>query len=69
MGNRVQRIRQMTGLTVEELAERAGLTTCALRRVENSDGELAGDVLEKLAKALRVVPADLLEEPQSSVTC
>jgi transcriptional regulator with XRE-family HTH domain len=59
----------MTGLTVEELAERAGLTSSALRRVESGEDELAGNVLDKLAEALRVTPIDLLEEPQSWVTC
>jgi transcriptional regulator with XRE-family HTH domain len=64
VNNRVQELRELADLTVEQLAERAGMTSYTLRRVELGQTEPAGGVLNKLAEALHVRPADLLDEPK-----
>ena len=60
---RVKTLREGRGLTQQELAERANLTRAALSRIEN--GQTKGidfDTLDKLADALGVHPATLIEK-------
>jgi transcriptional regulator with XRE-family HTH domain len=67
MGNRVHELMELAGLTVEQLAGLAGMTSHTLRRIEAGEQELSDKALNKLAEALSVTPTDLLEEPQFHV--
>ena len=60
---RVRELRHGRGWTQKQLCERAGLTVAALSRIEN--GLTKGidfDTLERLATALEVHPAALIEK-------
>jgi transcriptional regulator with XRE-family HTH domain len=62
VGDRLKNLRTLNALTQAELAERAGLTTAAVSRVERDEAEPRPSTLRKLAKALNVQPRDLIEE-------
>jgi ribosome-binding protein aMBF1 (putative translation factor) len=62
VGDRLKNLRTLNALTQAELAERAGLTTAAVARVERDEAEPRPSTLRKLAKALNVQPRDLIEE-------
>ena len=60
---RVRELREGRGWTQAQLCERAGITVVTLSRIEN--GRTKGidfETLEKLAKALEVHPAALIEK-------
>ena len=61
IGDRLKNLRTLNALTQAELADRAGLTTEAVARVERGEVEPRPSTLRKLAKALDVLPRDLLE--------
>jgi transcriptional regulator with XRE-family HTH domain len=61
VGDRLKNLRTLNALTQAELAERAGLTTAAVGRVERDEAEPRPSTLRKLAKALNVQPRDLIE--------
>ena len=57
----LKNIRENKGLTQEKLAERLGVSTRYLQRLEGNNCPNVGiDTLAKLAKALRVKPVDFL---------
>ena len=58
---RLKRLRKVRKMTQEQLAGRAGLTRGYVARLETGRHDPALSTLEKLAKALRVKVADLLE--------
>jgi transcriptional regulator with XRE-family HTH domain len=58
--NRVRAWRKRRGLTLQELAPRANLSVGHLGNLERGDRELTLPVLEKLAKELDCLVADLL---------
>jgi transcriptional regulator with XRE-family HTH domain len=62
VGEKLKRLRTLQALTQVELAERAGLTTAAVARIERDEAEPRPSTLRKLAKALDVQPRDLVEE-------
>jgi transcriptional regulator with XRE-family HTH domain len=62
VGDRLKTLRTLNALTQAELADRAGLTTAAVARIERSEVEPRPTTLRKLAKALSVQPRDLIEE-------
>ena len=62
VGEKLKRLRTLQALTQVELAERAGLTTAAVARIERDEAEPRPSTLRKLAKALDVEPRDLVEE-------
>ena len=62
VGDRLKTLRTLNALTQAELADRAGLTTAAVARIERSEVEPRPTTLRKLAKALNVQPRDLIEE-------
>ena len=62
VGDRLKNLRTLNALTQAELADRAGLTTAAVARIERSEVEPRPTTLRKLAKALNVQPRDLIEE-------
>jgi transcriptional regulator with XRE-family HTH domain len=60
IGTRVKKVRERALLTQEELAERAGIGTATLNRIERDRVEPHFRTIRKLAKALGVDPAELL---------
>jgi transcriptional regulator with XRE-family HTH domain len=52
LGLELRRIREERGLTVEELAERSGISVTTIRAVERGTREARGDTVAKLAKPL-----------------
>jgi transcriptional regulator with XRE-family HTH domain len=62
VGDRLKRLRTLNALTQAELAEKAGLTTAALARIERDEAEPRPTTLRKLASSLGVQPRELIEE-------
>jgi transcriptional regulator with XRE-family HTH domain len=62
IGGRLKNLRIRRALTQRELAERAGLSTNALNRLELDKAEPHMSTLRKLAKALDVDPSELIGE-------
>ena len=60
IGDRLKTLRIRRALTQQELAERAGISSNALNRIELNKAEPHMSTLRKLAKALDVDPTDLL---------
>jgi transcriptional regulator with XRE-family HTH domain len=60
-GASVRRVRKEYDWTQEDLADRAGLTTTYVGQVERGDKVPSLTVVLKLAFALEVLPAELLE--------
>ena len=52
LGSELRRIREERGLTVEELAEKSGVSVTTIRSVERGAREARGDTVAKLAKPL-----------------
>ena len=68
IGERIKQRRVSMGLTVDQLAERIGKNRATMYRYENGDIEnLPISVLEPLADALGLTPADLFGREQSVV--
>jgi transcriptional regulator with XRE-family HTH domain len=61
IGERLKRQRTRRALTQAELAERAGVTTATVARIERDEIEPRMTTLGKLARALEVDPAELVE--------
>jgi transcriptional regulator with XRE-family HTH domain len=61
MAANVRRIRAERGLTQEDLADRAGVSVRYLGSIERGATAATVVVLERLARALRVTPCDLLK--------
>jgi transcriptional regulator with XRE-family HTH domain len=57
----VKRLREKRGLTQEALAAKVAIHRVYLARIETAVQAPSLDVLEKLAKALKVKPGKLLE--------
>jgi transcriptional regulator with XRE-family HTH domain len=63
MATNVRLARHAVELTQEELADRAGLSARYLGSIERAEVSATIAVLEKLAGALKVEPAELLRLP------
>ena len=61
IGERLKRQRTRRALTQAELAERADVTTATVARIERDEIEPRMTTLRKLAQALEVDPAVLVE--------
>ncbi len=61
VGDKIKRLRDARALTQEELATRAGITVAALSRIERNSAEPRPTTRRKLAEALGVDPAELVE--------
>jgi len=61
IGERLKRQRTRRALTQAELADRAGVTTATVARIERDEIEPRMTTLRKLAEALGVDPAELVE--------
>ena len=66
VGARVRRRRQVLGLRIKDLAERAGLSARFVSDVEKGKGNVAVGRLDDLARALGVSAASLVEDPVQS---
>jgi DNA-binding XRE family transcriptional regulator len=62
IGDRLKNLRTRRALTQRELAERAGISTNALNRLELDKAEPHMSTLRKLARALDIDPTELVEE-------
>jgi transcriptional regulator with XRE-family HTH domain len=60
--SRLRQIRQVKGLSQEELANRAGLHRTYVGSVERSERNISIDNIERLAKALEIDIIELLKE-------
>jgi transcriptional regulator with XRE-family HTH domain len=61
IGERLKRQRMRRALTQAQLAERAGVATATVARIERDEIEPRMTTLRKLAHALEVDPAELVE--------
>ena len=68
MAINVRRARQAQGLTQEELADRAGLSSRYLGSIERAAVSATVTVLGRIADALKTDPRDLIESPQRKKT-
>ena len=64
-GNVIKRARQKSDMTMEELADRVGITTRYLYRIENEGKKPSYDVLYKLIRELSI-SSDLIFYPERS---
>jgi transcriptional regulator with XRE-family HTH domain len=58
----IKQYRKLTGLSQEELGEKAGLHRTYIGSVERGERNITLDSLEKIAKALNVAPVQLVAE-------
>ena len=61
IGKNLKELRTLNALTQEELAEKAKITATALSRIERNEAEPRPKTLRKLAEALGVSPAELIQ--------
>lgn len=59
--NRIKELRESQGITLETLADRVGLSTSYVQRLENGGRNLAVKHFSAFAEALKVAPTDLIE--------
>ena len=64
MATNVRRTRHARGLTQEELADRAGLSSRYLGSIERAAVSASVTVLGRIARALRVDPCELIRVAQ-----
>jgi transcriptional regulator with XRE-family HTH domain len=64
LARNLRRLRHARGLSQEELAHRAGIDRTYVSSLERSVYAAGVDVVDKLARALGVEAADLLQQPR-----
>jgi transcriptional regulator with XRE-family HTH domain len=69
LGNRLHAMRESRGWTLEELAERTGLSKAYLSRLEGGDRQPSIAALLTVANAFGVSIAALFEQPDDSADC
>ena len=62
IGDRLRDLRKRALLTQEQLAERSGIATSTVIRIERNQVEPQGRTIRKLAEALGVEPHELVKE-------
>ena len=62
IGDRLRELRKRSLLTQEQLAEKSGVGVTTIVRIERNQVEPQGRTIRKLAGALDVEPAELLED-------
>ena len=60
LGKNVKKAREKLGLTQEELAEKVGIHVSYVSRIERGKVNPSYDILENLAKVLKVKSSDFL---------
>ena len=60
-GDKVQKLRQLAGLTLFEVAQKMGMSTAFLSAVENGRKRVPDDFVEKLSRALPEAAAQVGE--------
>ena len=66
IGCRIRDVREDLGMPAAELARRVGVAPNTVWRYESGEREPSMAMLEKIARALRTEPAELLREPSPS---
>lgn len=61
LGDRIREERKRAGLTMEQLAEAAGISTSFLAYIETKGRKASLETIQKLAEALRIPLADLFK--------
>lgn len=64
MKTKVRELRKKSGMTQEQLAERAGITQGYVGMLERGERRLNSDIIEGIARALKVNPSDLIATNQ-----
>lgn len=66
--NQIAAVRKRAGLKIDELAEKTGLSTTYIWRMERGERNVSLKNLQKMAEALGVAPSELIEQkPVSDV--
>ena len=66
IGDNLKRLRVLNALTQEQLADRAGLSSAAVARIERNEAQPHMTTLRKLSVALGVEPAELVRGEDSA---
>lgn len=64
LATNIRRIRREKGLSQEDLAYEAGINRPYMSKLETGKTYAGLEIVEKLAKTLKVEPAELLRRPQ-----
>lgn len=62
VGKNITKLRKEAKIRQEELAERVGITSSTLSKIENGEGSVKLDLLEKIAKIFQLDVVDLMYE-------
>lgn len=60
LGKNIKKARKKAGLTQAQAAEKAGIHTNYFARVERGEENPSFDILEKIAKALKIKSSEIL---------
>lgn len=60
IGRKVKEIREKANLTQAQVADKAGIHVNYFARLERGEVNPSADILEKIAKALKVASSDIL---------
>ncbi len=63
IGSRVREERKLRGLSIEKLAEQAGVTPSFLGLIERGERKLSVLTLDKISRALQSDPTELMRAP------
>lgn len=67
---RIKELCKEKGITLNQLAEKIGISQPSISGIATGKQKPAFDTLEKLATALEVTPAELFEAPkEGTITC
>jgi transcriptional regulator with XRE-family HTH domain len=61
--NRIQLLRKMRGLTIEQLAEKASCSPQQISKLERGERRLSDVWLKRLALALNIAPWEIIVDP------
>lgn len=59
LGKKIQRVRNKTGMTQEQVAEKVGISRAYMGYIEQGRYSASLEVIEKVARALKVKVSDL----------
>lgn len=64
LANRIKNLRNQSGLSQEQLAEKSGLNLRTIQRIENGETVARSDSLNRLASVLNIPTAELFDETE-----